>query len=84
MIGNLFFIDLRFIHPNSPAPSPHHAPHEISAFAHVPLSLDLWHACLGHPGGDMIKHLSPAATGSTIESTAPLQQCELCVITKHP
>ncbi|KAG2755131.1 hypothetical protein P692DRAFT_20704797, partial [Suillus brevipes Sb2] len=39
MAGNLVFLDLKFIPPSSPSPLM-----EISAFAKVPLSWDLWHA----------------------------------------
>ncbi|KIK32412.1 hypothetical protein CY34DRAFT_101548, partial [Suillus luteus UH-Slu-Lm8-n1] len=39
LMGNLVFLDLRFIPPSEPSP---HL--EVSAFAKVPLSWDLWHA----------------------------------------
>lgn len=53
MIGNLFFLDLKFILPDALGiPSPFN---ELSVFAPTPLSWDLWHARLGHVGGDAVK-----------------------------
>ncbi|KIK32468.1 hypothetical protein CY34DRAFT_101448 [Suillus luteus UH-Slu-Lm8-n1] len=79
MTGNLVFLDLRFIPPSTPSP---HL--EISAFAKVPLSWDLWHARLGHPGGKAVKHLSLFSTGAKVDTTHPLSTCEPCIMAKHP
>ncbi|KAG1806167.1 uncharacterized protein BJ212DRAFT_1282769 [Suillus subaureus] len=84
MTGNLFFVDLKFIHPNTTSLNcAHQPPHEISAFVHLPLLLDLWHARMGHPGGDAIKHLGRIATGIKLDTTAPLQCCKPCIMAKH-
>lgn len=82
MIGNHFFLNLKFVRLNSS--SLPHSPCEISAFAHSPLLWDLWHTHMGHPSGDTVKHLAKAATGIKVESSAPLQQCESCIMAKHP
>jgi hypothetical protein len=82
MTGNLFFIDLRFIHTNAQAaPSPLN---EMSAFAQVPLSWDLWHARLGHVGGDAVKRLPLFAKGVKVSTQTPLRKCEPCIVAKHP
>lgn len=39
---------------------------------------------MGHPGNEAIQHLIPVTTGIKVESAAPPQQCESCIITKHP
>ncbi|KAG1876578.1 hypothetical protein DFJ58DRAFT_625286, partial [Suillus subalutaceus] len=52
--------------------------------AHVPLSWDLWHARMGHPGGDAVKRLPIFATGVKVDVSTVLQRCEPCIITKHP
>lgn len=49
MWGNLFFVDLKFVRPDL-SPSIIAAPIEISAFARVPLSWDLWHAAAQRTG----------------------------------
>jgi hypothetical protein len=77
--GNLVFLDLRFIPPSEPSP---HL--EILAFAKVPLSWDLWHAHLGHPGSDAVKQLPYFATGTVIDTAHPLRTCEPCIMAKHP
>jgi hypothetical protein len=79
MVGNLMFLDLRFILPSTPSP---HI--EISAFAKVPLSWDLWHARLGHPGGEAVKRLPHFATGAKVDASYPLHTCEPCIVAKHP
>jgi hypothetical protein len=50
----------------------------------VPLSWDLWHARLGHPGGDAVRHLPNFATGTMIDTSQLLCTCEPCIIAKHP
>lgn len=39
---------------------------------------------MGHPGRDIIKRLPSIATGIKVDSSAPLQTYEACIITKHP
>lgn len=84
MTGNLFFVDVKFIRPTEPSSHSSTLPHEISSFAHTPLSWNLWHARMGHPGGDSIKRISSAATGVKVDSSEPLHKCESCIIAKHP
>ncbi|KAG1837906.1 hypothetical protein DFJ58DRAFT_634733, partial [Suillus subalutaceus] len=69
---------------------------ELSAFAKVPLSWDLWHARLGHPGGSAVKRLShfligtkvdtsrPLRTCKPCDTSRPLRTCKPCIIAKHP
>ncbi|KAG2036898.1 hypothetical protein BDR03DRAFT_865094, partial [Suillus americanus] len=79
MVGNLVFLDLKFIPPS--APSPHI---EISAFTKVPLSWNLWHARLGHPSGEAVKRLHHFSTGTKVDPSQPLHSCEPCIMAKHP
>lgn len=79
MQGNLVFLDLLFIPPSEPSP---HL--EISAFAKVPLSWDLWHARLGHPGGEAVKRLPHFASGTKVDTSHALRTCEPCIMAKHP
>jgi hypothetical protein len=83
MHGNLFFVDLKFVRPDQASSIPI-MPTEITAFACVPLTWDLWHARMGHPGGDIVKRLPSIATGVVVDSKAPLQCCEACIMAKHP
>jgi len=82
MLGNLFFVDLKFLTPDSLSIRMKRP--EISAFAHVPLSWDLWHAWLGHPSGDAVKYLPIFATGIKLDVSTALQRCEPCIMAKHP
>jgi hypothetical protein len=82
MLGNLFFVDLKFIRPNATVSSPNSR--ELTAFAHLPLSWDLWHARMGHPGGDTVKRLPHFATGVKVTTSISLQKCEACILDKHP
>ncbi|KAG1860158.1 hypothetical protein DFJ58DRAFT_658037, partial [Suillus subalutaceus] len=79
LVGKLVFLDLRFIPPSTSSP---HA--NFSAFAKVPLSWDLWHARLGHPGGEAVKRLPLFSTGAKVDTTYPLHTCEPCIMAKHP
>lgn len=83
MTGNLFFLELKFILPSShgPAPSPLN---EMCAFARVPMSFDLWHARLGHVGGEAVRRLPLFAKGVKLTTQAPLSKCEACIMAKHP
>lgn len=83
MTGNLFFVDLKFIRP-AEQQSQRDIPRELSAFARTPLSWNLWHARMGHPGGDAIKRIASASTGIKVDSSDPLHRCESCIIAKHP
>lgn len=77
--GNLVFLNLKFIPPLQSSSHP-----EILAFVKVPLSWDLWHARLGHPSGNTVKHLLHFATGIRIDTTHLLHMCEPCIMAKHP
>jgi hypothetical protein len=83
MVGNLFFLDLKFLTPDTLSIRTK-SPQEISAFAHVPLSWDLWHARMGHPGGDAVRRLPMFASGVKVNISTPLQCCEPCIMAKHP
>jgi len=81
--GNLCPVNLRFIRPDNRPQLPI-APTEISAFACVPLTWDLWHARLGHIGGEAVKRAHLIGTGFKVEANAPLRRCEPCIVAKHP
>ena len=81
-VSDLFSVDLRFIRPGESVL--YTSPSEIAAFAHVTLTWDLWHACLGHIGGEAVKRAPLIATGVQVDKDAPLQRCEPCIIAKHP
>ncbi|KAG6328143.1 hypothetical protein ID866_10946 [Astraeus odoratus] len=81
LVENLCFLPLKFIPFDAPLPltiSPW-----VSAFAQVPLTHDLWHARIGHVGGEAAKHLPGIADGVTTTSTLPLSVCESCIVAKH-
>lgn len=84
MSNNLFIIDLEFLRPptsSSHSPSPGA---EFTAFVQAPMTLDLWHARLGHIGGEAVRRLPLFATGATLTSSMPLSRCESCILGKHP
>jgi hypothetical protein len=81
--GKLYAPNLEFI-PSSDVP-PITAPStELSTFIDVPLSLDLWHARIGHISHDAVMHLNHVTKGITIQSTSPLSHCKSCILAKHP
>jgi hypothetical protein len=89
MVNNLCYVNLEFL----PAPSTQNSidvasipssPHEISAFTHVTPSLDLWHARLGHIGGEAVHRLPLFASGAAVSSKTTLSKCESCIMGKHP
>jgi hypothetical protein len=82
LIGNLCQLDVRFIPPSRLSTVP--TTGEISAFVEKPLTWDVWHARLGHPGGDSVKRLPLVATGIKVDKDIPLQRCEACIMAKHP
>jgi hypothetical protein len=81
-VNDLFSVELRFIRPGET--SFYSSPSEISAFARVPLTWDLWHARLGHIGGEAVKRVPLIATGVEVDKNVPLRRCEPCIIAKHP
>ncbi|KAG2056703.1 hypothetical protein BDR06DRAFT_969738 [Suillus hirtellus] len=57
---------------------------DLTAFAHVPLMLNFWHAQMGHPGGNAMRHLPLFTKGAFITSSDPLSKCDSCILGKHP
>lgn len=82
MVGNLCQLDMRFIPPARLSAAP--VTMEITVFVEQPLTWDTWHAHLGHPGGNSVKHLPIIATGIKVDKDTPLQHCEACIMAKHP
>ena len=82
MVGNLCQLDMHFIPPARLSAAP--VTMEITVFVEQPLTWDTWHACLGHPGGNSVKHLPIIATGIKVDKDTPLQHCEACIMAKHP
>lgn len=89
--GNLFYLQVRFLHPSELINRMTvykeictHANTEMSAYTKTPITWDLWHARMGHPGGDAVKRLLLSATGVSIESNKPLSRCEACIVAKYP
>ena len=83
MFNNLFTVALEFIPPQAESPCLFPSP-ELAAFAHVPITLDLWHARMGHPGGQSVRRLPTFASGVTLDPSQSLSRCESCVMGKHP
>jgi hypothetical protein len=80
--GKLYAPDIEFVpFLNTPCTMP--GP-EISAFVNVPMTLDLWHARIGHISQEAVMQLSRVAKGVTIQSSSPLSHCESCILAKHP
>lgn len=81
--NNLCFLDLEFIHFDAPLPILQ-TPTPLAAFARVAVTHDLWHARLGHVGGEAARHAARFADGVGVTSSAPLSVCESCIVGKHP
>ena len=80
--NNLCFLDIEFLHFDTPllllrSPVP------LSAFACISPTSDLWHACLGHVGGNAATHVARFADGADVTSSSPLSVCESCIVGKH-
>jgi len=80
MSGRLFYVDLKFIPPDQPVP----LVHEVSAFTHTPLTYDIWHARMGHMGGESVRRLPHITQGFSLDSNEAMSRCESCIIGKHP
>ena len=78
--GKLAFLDIELL---MPPPSLHMEPGESSAFARVELTPELWHARLGHAGGEIARRLHSSAAGVTM-SPGEAYTCEACIVGKHP
>ena len=83
LVGNFCHVDLQFIHPNKLVSRTLRVK-EISVVARPRTTLDLWHAWMGHPGSDLVKRLPLVTMGMHIDHSAPLSQCEACIMAKHP
>jgi hypothetical protein len=81
--GKLYVPNLEFIPFEQSSAAITHMP-ELSTFADVPLTLDLWHARIGHIGKDADLCLNCVAKGIVIRSSSPLSHCESCILMKHP
>jgi hypothetical protein len=87
MANNLCYVNLEFLPaPTAKLMSSHIplSPPNLSAFAHVMPSLDLWHAHLSHIGGEAVCRLPLFASGATVSVDSILSKCESCIIGKHP
>ena len=81
--NNLCFLDLEFLRFDEPLPILQ-TPTPLTAFARVAVTHDLWHAHLGHVGGDAARHAVHFTDGVVVTSSLPLSVCESCVVEKHP
>jgi len=80
--NNLCFLDIEFLSVDTPLPLLK-SPVPLSAFTRISPTSDLWHARLGHVGGDAATHVDRFANGADVDSSSPLSVCELCIIGKH-
>jgi len=83
MVRNLCYVDLWLLHPNELIASTSFTK-EISTVVKPTITWDTWHACMGHPGGESVKHLPLVTMGVTVDSQLPLHWCEACIMAKHP
>ena len=79
MTRNLCYLNICFLHPDelSSGPKLHReitvlVNGETAAFTIITISWDVWHAQMGHPGGESVKHLPLVATGVIVETNKPL------------
>lgn len=91
MTGNLCYLNIHFLHPDklSSGPKIHReitvlVNRETAAFTNIFVSWDVWHAQMGHLGGESIKCLPLVATRVVVETNKSLGQCEACIMSKHP
>ena len=81
--NNLCFLDLELLRFDTPLPLLQE-PEPLAAFTRIAVTPDLWHACLGHIGGEAAWHGACFADGITVKASAPLSVCESCIVGKHP
>ena len=81
--NNLCFLDLEFLCFDKPLPILQ-TPTPLAALVHVAVTHDLWHARLGHVGGNAARHAAHFADGVVVTSSVPLSVCESCIVGKHP
>ena len=79
--NNLCFLDVDFLHFDTPLPLLR-SPVPLSAFARVSPTSDLWHARLGHVGGNAATHVARFADGAVVDPS-PLSICKSCIVGKH-
>ena len=79
--NNLCFLDVDFLHFNTPLPLLR-SPVPLSAFARVSPTSDLWHARLGHVGSNAAMHVARFADGAVVDPS-PLSICKSCIVGKH-
>ena len=77
--NSLCFLDLELLRFDAPLPLLQE-PAPLTAFAHVAVTPDLWHACLGHVSGEAAWHGARFADGITITASTPLSVCESCYL----
>jgi hypothetical protein len=97
-VGFLYWPKIEFVLPLSNIPINHldsvqlsrlnyfDALPDFSAYLHVPLMADLWHAHLGHTGKDCTSVMLSGHYATGIHSTTKTMtsHCESCIISKHP
>ena len=65
--NNLCFLNIKFLSVDTPLPLLK-SPVPLSAFTHISPTSDLWHAHLGHVGGDAATHVDRFANGADVDS----------------
>ena len=80
--NNLCFLDLELLCFDAPLPLLQEL-EPLAAFARIAITPDLWHAHLGHVGGEAAQHGARFADGITVTASAPLSVCESCIVGKH-
>ena len=81
--NNLCFLDLELLRFDAPLPLLQE-PEPLTAFARIAVTPDLWHAHLGHIGGEAARHGAHFADGITFMASTPLSVCKSCIVGKHP
>ena len=80
--NSLCFLDLELLRFDAPLPLLQE-PAPLTAFARVAVTPDLWHARLGHVGGEAARHGACFADGITVTASTPLSVCKSCIVGKH-
>jgi hypothetical protein len=85
MKGNLYYPIIEFLRPPLEASSEHAADvTPFTAFTPSKRTWDLWHARMGHLGGDLAKSLPPSTIGVDLDGTSSQSHCDSCILAKHP
>lgn len=81
MVGQLYALDIEFLRPpSSPTPSPSS---DVACFTQVPVTLDLWHHCLGHGGMEATHQFIKSMSGVLPLTMTTISRCEPCILGKH-